>query len=68
MYDEKLTKKLVEFEKELQHLINKYSLENMSNTPDFILAKYLMQCLFNFNITSNDRETWFDKRLRIGDK
>ena len=54
------------FQKDLKLLINSYSLENNSNTPDFILAKYLVQCLFNFNITSNDRETWYGKKLSIG--
>lgn len=38
-----------EFEKELSSLINKYSLECGSDTPDFILAGYLMNCLRNFN-------------------
>ena len=31
---------LGEFKKELEKLINKYSLENYSNTPDYILTDY----------------------------
>ena len=31
--------------KELSELLNKYSLENESNSLDFVLAKYLMGCL-----------------------
>lgn len=27
-----------EFKKELEHLINRYSIENKTDTPDFILA------------------------------
>lgn len=54
------------FEKELEQLINKYSMENTSNTPDFILAKYLRYCLETFNYASNSRETWYGKKLRIG--
>ena len=37
--------KLDEFEKEVCHLINRLSMENLSDTPDFILAKYLRGCL-----------------------
>jgi len=59
--------KLDEFEKELAALINKHSLENDSNTPDFILAHYLRRCLESFNNTSVTREKWYGKSLRIGD-
>lgn len=34
-----------EFETELSGLINRYSLENRTNTPDFILATYLVETL-----------------------
>lgn len=51
--------KLTNFEKELQHLINRYSLENGSNTPDFILAKYLVSCLESFNNTVKSRQKWY---------
>ena len=33
------------FERELESLINRFSKENDSNTPDFILAQYLLGCL-----------------------
>lgn len=39
------------FEKELAILINKYSKENESDTPDFILAQYLKGCLANYTET-----------------
>jgi hypothetical protein len=48
-----------EFAKELEHLINKHSLENGSDTPDFILAQYLCHCLSNFNSTTRARERWY---------
>ena len=59
-----------EIVKELSSVVNRYSLENISNTPDFILAEYLMVCLENFNKISNDRENWYGKHLSIngGDK
>jgi len=53
------------FEKELASLLNSYSQENMSNTPDFILAAYLVACLKTFNETSLARERWYGKSLHI---
>lgn len=37
-----------EFRRELKDLINKHSIENGSDTPDFILAEYLSDCLGAF--------------------
>jgi len=47
------------FEKELCKLINKYSQERNSNTPDFILAKYLFGCLGVYNSSIEDRDKWY---------
>lgn len=44
------------FERDLASLINRYSLENGSNTPDWLLAEYLMNCLAGFNRTISERE------------
>ncbi len=54
------------FQKELQHLINKYSIENESNTPDYILAKYLKACLEVFESAVKERDLWhsFTPRIR----
>lgn len=49
----------VSFETELEHLINKYSKENDSNTPDFILAEYLKGCLDVFNNIVPKRDKWY---------
>jgi hypothetical protein len=46
------------FEGELSILINRYSLENGSNTPDFILGMYLTVCLNNWNQAVKAREQW----------
>jgi len=54
------------FEKALEELLNQYSQENGSNTPDFLLASYLMACLKAWNDTSTAREKWYGKSLRIG--
>jgi hypothetical protein len=58
--------KLATFKRELAGLINYCSLENMSNTPDFILAEYLTDCLVAFTAASRAREKWYGKELRIG--
>ena len=47
-----------ELAREIAKLINRESLEGESNTPDFILAEYLVQCLKLFNSTSNKRVRW----------
>jgi hypothetical protein len=49
--NEKLT-----FQEELEVLINKFSKENESNTPDFILAKYLDDCLDAYNSAVKRRD------------
>lgn len=45
-----------QFTLELQKLINRYSLERESDTPDFILADYLRCCLITFNRFTKERE------------
>ena len=52
------------FEKELEGLINRYSKENASNTPDFVLAQYLISCLAAYNIAIQQRETWYGRDAR----
>lgn len=54
------------FEMEIARVINKHSKENESNTPDFILAAFVRDCLTAFAKTSRDREKWFGKELRVG--
>lgn len=49
------------FEKELAGLINKYNMENDSDTPDFILAKYLRSCFLAFNGAVVRRERWYGR-------
>jgi glutamate synthase domain-containing protein 3 len=49
------------FKKELEQLINKYSQEGGSNTPDFILAHYMSKCLQNFNEITKERDKWYGR-------
>lgn len=47
------------FEQELMKLINQYAEENISDTPDFILAHYLASCLDIFNFAVIHRTRWY---------
>jgi len=49
-----------EFEHDLAALINRYSLENETNVPDFILANYLVRCLESFRHTVQWTHNWYD--------
>jgi len=49
------------FEKELEHLINRYSVENESNTPDFLLAQFVRGCLTVFAGVTMQREHWYGR-------
>lgn len=42
-------KEATQFEKDLASLLNNHSMENGSNTSDWILANYLVDCLRAFN-------------------
>ena len=50
---------MASFQDELEHLINKHSMENESNTPDFILARYIRACLEVLAKTIIDRDKWY---------
>lgn len=49
------------FRKELEAVINRYSMENGSDTPDFILAEYFIDCLGAFDKATNRRERWYGR-------
>ncbi len=44
---------------ELTSLLNKYSRENASNTPDFILQEYMMDALRAFELGIERRDEWY---------
>ena len=46
---------------QLEHAINRVSAENGSNTPDFILADYLVSCLAAFDRAVCQRERWYNR-------
>lgn len=49
-----------DFKKDIEILINKHSKENESNTPDFILANYIQDCLYVFETATLARDKWYD--------
>lgn len=51
--------------KELAEVINRNCLEKNSNTPDFILAEYLYDCLVSYEKIHNANEKWYGKKLEI---
>lgn len=46
-------------EAELAWLLNSYSAENESDTPDFVLAQYLIGSLMVFNNAVRRRTEWY---------
>ena len=52
-----------EFRKELKSLINRYSRENASNTPDHILMNFMWGCLCAFDQGTRARDNWYGVKL-----
>lgn len=44
---------------ELTRVINRFSAENGSDTPDFILSAYLLGCLAAFDAAVKLRSEWY---------
>ena len=59
-----IEKRDTEFRKDLEKLLNSLSRENGSDTPDFILAEYLMDCLTAFDKATNARECWYGRKTQ----
>lgn len=53
------------FLRALEGLINSYSMENKSNTPDFILAEHLISSLTNLEQTIKERDKWWGLNPKI---
>ena len=51
--------KKMSLKEDLTTAINKNSAENDSDTPDFILASYLIDCLEAFNKIHKSRSAWY---------
>lgn len=46
------------FEADLRELINRHSKEGESDTPDYILAQYIIACLAAFTEATKARDAW----------
>lgn len=55
-----------EFRDELRSAINRASAENGSDSPDFILAEYLVGCLAVFDRAVVAREHWYGRAVGAG--
>ena len=55
---------MTRFERDLDVLLNCNNMELVSNTPDFILAQYMISCLNAFNMAVQQRETWYGRDAR----
>jgi hypothetical protein len=53
-----------QFAQRLEALLNRHSQENASDTPDFILAQFLLNCLAAWNQGVQQRETWYGRDPR----
>lgn len=59
---------IITFEQELEQLINRYSLENECDTPDYILAEYMKQCFVAYVNAVQLRDKWFGVDMWSEDK
>ena len=55
---------MTDFERDIAAVINKHSLENDSNTPDWILAQFITSCLAAVNGAVQQREGWYGRDPR----
>ena len=50
-----------DFRSELSSLLNRHNMEQLSNTPDFLLAEFLTGCLDAFDSATRKRAQWYAK-------
>lgn len=46
------------FQKELEEVLNKYSIDNLCDTPDFLLAEYLCEHINNLQKMNRSVSRW----------
>lgn len=51
-----------EFVRAIAHTINCHSMENESDTPDWLLAEYLAHCFDAWNTVVRARDKWYNFR------
>ena len=50
--------------RDIEAAINRHSAENGSNTPDYVLAEYLMDCLMAFDKATKQRADHYNPAFR----
>jgi hypothetical protein len=55
------------FRRKLEGLINGHAMESGSDTPDWILAEYLTDCLTAFDAAVTKRERWYGRAPQEAD-
>ncbi len=60
--------KWAQFERELTTLVNKYSLENMPDMADFVIAKYLVGCLKQLSYARVEQSVLERAEMRLQDR
>jgi hypothetical protein len=53
-----------DLQREIAAALNRASAETESNTPDWILAQFLLSCLTAWNTGVQQRETWYGRDAR----
>jgi hypothetical protein len=56
----------IELQNEIRTILNRASRENASDTPDFILAEYLLGSLEAFEVAARRRDAWYGIAPRPG--
>lgn len=56
--------KLIQLKEKITTVINKLSLESLSDTPDWIIAEYLKRCLENFSTIVKMRDSYYSEDRR----
>ena len=51
-----------EFRRNIEAALNRNSAEKGSDTPDYILARFIEECLLAFDQAVRDRDEWHDFR------
>lgn len=60
-------KKTSTFRRDLAVLLNTHNAETESNTPDFVLADYLSDCLVAFDKAVNNKDRWHGIKKEAND-
>lgn len=50
---------MLPLEEDVRAALNRNSAENSSNTPDYLLAEFLVACLDAYNVTVRQRDAWY---------